>query len=155
ALWAARDRGNALAFVGEAGIGKSRLVAEALDLHIAAAVFKARCRHLGELIPYSCLREVLAHAAAWMSSDRVRDRRQLGAAVVALLEAEGSILRALSPELDQLLPAPLRHGRGDEDAFPGLGADVVVRAMLRLLTLFCDESPLVLVLEDLHWADEG
>jgi eukaryotic-like serine/threonine-protein kinase len=156
ALWAARDRGNALAFVGEAGIGKSRLVAEALEHHAAAAaVFRARCRHLGELIPYSCLREVLAHAAAWMSSSQVRDRKQLGAAVVALLETEGSILRALSPELDQLLPAPPRHGRGDDDAFAGLGADVVVRAMLRLLTLICDASPLVLVLEDLHWADEG
>ena len=150
ALRSARNRGNALAVVGEAGIGKSRLVAEALDLHAATAVvIKARCRHLGELVPYSCVRELLAHFEESMSSSRVRDPKRLRFAVIALLETEGSILRALSPELDHLLPTRLA------DAFAGLGAEAVVRAMFRLLTLFCDESPLVLVLEDVHWADEG
>ena len=58
--------GRSILLIGEAGIGKSRLVAEVIGSRIRrqAIVTHGRCRHIGELLPYAPLREVLGQFAS-------------------------------------------------------------------------------------------
>ncbi len=120
---------------GEAGIGKSRLVQEAIR-HAALgprATFVGRCHRLREPFLLGPVVEALRGAAALSSS------RPLSPVVGAL--------RPLLPELADLLPAqpdPVGDGRAERHR--------IFRALSELMGAF---GPAVCVLEDLHWADEG
>ena len=129
-----------LAFVaGESGVGKSRLVAELEDRArtLGAHVLHGETIELGEgELPYGPLVGALRALA--------RD----GADV---LDDLGPGVRA---ELARLLPA---IGPGEDPSL--LGADPsraqarLFEALLELLARLGEDEPVVLVLEDLHWAD--
>lgn len=127
----------ALALVqGEAGVGKTRLVAAALD----------------ELHP--------GHRRLVGCSHPMRERFTLGPVLEALRQVgdDGGVaptrlsplvgvLRPLLPEIGHLLPSP-------PDAI-GDAIDERHRIWRALRELLCSLGPTVLVLEDLHWADES
>ncbi|MGI9094749.1 MAG: AAA family ATPase [Thermoleophilaceae bacterium] len=120
---------------GEAGIGKSRLVHEAL-CHPAAATrsaFVGHCHRLREPFLLGPVVEALRGAA------RQPPSRPLNPVVGAL--------RPLLPELADSLPvqpAPVGDGRAERHR--------TFRALRELMGAL---GPTVCVLEDLHWADEG
>ncbi len=131
----------AFAFVaGESGVGKSRLVAE----------FESRARAAGA-------RVLIGHCL------------ELGGAAIPyspLVEALRPIAREHGPELPAGLPASTRAalaelmpGFGDSPARgeqEGTGQQArVFEALLALLDRLGAEQPIVLVLEDLHWADQS
>jgi DNA-binding CsgD family transcriptional regulator len=123
---------------GDAGVGKTRLVAE---LAAAAAgrgftVLSGRCAELGDSIPYLPL------------ADALRDATTGPAADPALLEAIES-----RPVLGRLLP-----DRGAEPPpadLPGLAQQQMFGAVLGMLAELAARRPVLLVLEDLHWADRS
>jgi DNA-binding CsgD family transcriptional regulator/tetratricopeptide (TPR) repeat protein len=124
---------------GDAGVGKTRLVSE---LSAAAradgyAVLTGRCAELADTVPYLPLADALRDATVGAS-------------------ASGPVRDALAarPALSRLLPdvGPARPPGGD---MPGLAQQQLFGAVLGMLAELAEASPVLLVLEDLHWADQS
>ncbi len=116
---------------GEAGIGKSRLVAAAVrDLPGDPMVLSGGCLELGaEGAPYVPFVAVLRDLLRRLGRDRV----------AALLPPGGAALGDWLPDLG---PAPARYG-----------PTRLLEEMLTLLGRVAEARPVVVVVEDLHWAD--
>jgi len=118
---------------GDAGVGKSRLISEAVALAAGRGftVLSGHCAELGDSVPYLPMADALRGAA---QSSGVRD--------------------ALSsrPALNRLLPEGTDGQREDEDR-SGLARQQMLGGVLGLLTELAAAAPVLLVLEDLHWAD--
>jgi class 3 adenylate cyclase len=136
--------------VGVPGIGKSRLVAELFQILEADPDLiswrQGRSLPYGESVSFWALGEIVkAHAGILESDDAAAAEEKLGTMVEALSEDE--------QEREWLA----RHAR----PLVGLeGADRAEReeafaAWRRLLEAAAEQRPLVLVFEDLHWADDG
>jgi DNA-binding CsgD family transcriptional regulator/tetratricopeptide (TPR) repeat protein len=125
---------------GDAGVGKTRLVAE---LATRAAdrgflVLSGRCAELGDSIPYLPLADALREGTATP-----------GAATEPLAAA-----LAARPVLGRLLPdRDVVAQPGGEVS--GLAQQQLFGAVLGLLTELADGHPVLLILEDLHWADRS
>lgn len=120
---------------GEAGIGKSRLVAELLrDLPGPSRVAVGHCLELGpDGPPFAPFAAVLRGLAADLGADRLAELAGPGRAELA----------GLAPELGPaVLDDPVGRGR-------------LFEAMATLLERCAADSPLVLVVEDLHWSDSS
>jgi len=136
---AGRAGGRLVAIQGEAGVGKTRLVAElACKVQASATVLWGRCHEATVAEPYAPLIEALRSALPQT------DWGSLPLAPVWMRE-----IARLVPELqDQLAtgaPAPLDGVRDRERLFEG------VRAFMAALAL---SRQVLLVVEDLHWCDE-
>src|SRR6266487_3682240 len=143
---AAHGQGGIVLLAGEAGIGKSRLVAE-LRRSAETQDFQllgGRCFPTDRACPYAPLLELLGAFLAPLSPSQI---------VTAL----GSSARALVPllpeqvqhllELASLSPLfPLHPEQEQRRLFAAL-SDVFLRATTT--------RPLLLVIEDLHWSDES
>lgn len=139
--------------VGEPGIGKSRLVYElerSLDQK-RATVFMGHCRIDGRNAPFHPFVEVLRHRNGFNILDSDDDdtaRAKLERALVDVLDLDPE--RHI-PYLMNLL------GRGTDETAIGDYAEVVGaetrNTLTRLLTHRASVSPVVLVIEDLHWID--
>ena len=117
--------------VGPPGIGKSRL-AEELTLSMAqrARVVTGRCLSYGEGITYWPLAEIVHDIGG----------RDLNAAVVALVRENADVV------CERIAAA---IGSGDS---PGSPADICW-AFRKLLEGLARERPLIVVVDDLHWAE--
>jgi DNA-binding NarL/FixJ family response regulator len=136
---AAQEEPAALLVAGDSGVGKSRLVAEYAERARAAGarVLTGDCVELGEgELPYAPIVGVL------------RDlQREVGTDALAELAGAGQA------ELGRLLPEagePTAGGLHEEFAQSRL-----FEVLLSLLGRLDDAGPLVLVIEDLHWADRS
>jgi DNA-binding CsgD family transcriptional regulator/tetratricopeptide (TPR) repeat protein len=134
----AGGRAGLVLVAGESGVGKTRLLAELVRRAEAAGVrtFTGDCVELGEgELPYA----------------------PLVGALRPLARDGDPILDALSPatraELARLLPAlgtPPADDRQD-----GAAQGRLFEALLTLLDRLGEQAPVLLVLEDLHWADRS
>jgi DNA-binding CsgD family transcriptional regulator/tetratricopeptide (TPR) repeat protein len=123
---------------GEAGIGKSRLV-EQFAVRVRAdggRVLVGGCLQMSGL-PYAAVTEALHGLVEELGVDHLRQ----------LLGAQARDLRPLVPELG--LPV----GDGGTDATEATGQARTFAALLRLLERLASDRHVVLVLEDVHWAD--
>lgn len=119
---------------GEAGIGKSRLLREfGTEVANRADVHVGWCLDLGaSRTPFGPLTGILRSIVARMGADRVREELGIG------VEALGMLLPELNPtERSQTSPDRLRD------------------AIAALIEIAAEHAPQVLVVEDLHWADES
>ena len=120
---------------GDSGVGKTRLLLEAERSFDGALLLRGQCLEQGELeLPYAPLLGALRPLV-----------REGDAALDALSTASRANLATLLPSL----------GAPPTDT-AGTGADGQVRlfeSLLELLHLLSLRQPLVLVLEDMHWAD--
>jgi DNA-binding CsgD family transcriptional regulator len=147
ALEDARDgRPAARLIAGEAGIGKTRLVAEfmARAREAGARVLVGDCLQLGETgLPYAPFVGALRPVLRSRSSDEINRLVGPGRAELA----------HLLPDLGPAAPRPLVRPDASVSAVAAQARLFeIVFGMLRRLA---DELPLVLVLEDLHWADSS
>lgn len=125
---------------GEPGIGKTRLASEfAAEAHANGAAVLLGCASAGLVKPYLPFVEAFGHCLEHLPA-------------VALEDPSGEIaeLGRLAPQERERLGEP-RHPKNS----PASEQFALFRAGIRLLRLLSREAPLVLVLEDLHWADEG
>jgi len=118
---------------GDAGVGKTRLIGEVTRLAAGRGftVLSGQCAELGDSVPYLPLADALRGAA---QSSGVRD--------------------ALSsrPALSRLLPEGGEGPIADSDR-SGLARQQMFGGVLGLLAELAAAAPVLLVLEDLHWAD--
>jgi class 3 adenylate cyclase len=133
--------------LGQAGIGKSRLVRElyryAARLDVPVCWRGGRCPPFGENVAYAALADIVrAQAGVRATDDPETTRTRLDATVRDLIPVRESarLAEALRPLLG-LTGAPLSN----EDA----------ESAWRLFVLgLASRGPTVLVFEDLHWADD-
>ncbi|HJU37157.1 MAG TPA: AAA family ATPase [Gaiellaceae bacterium] len=136
--------------VGVPGIGKSRLVAELFQITDADEEIiswrQGRSLPYGERVSFWALGEIVkAHAGILESDDTAAAEEKLVAMVEALTEDEQErewLTRHTRPLVG--LEGAERTER--EEAFA---------AWRRLLEAAAEQRPLILVFEDLHWADDG
>ena len=136
---AGQGRPSAVIVGGEAGVGKSRLVREfaGRSRDTGARVLIGGCLELGaDSLPFTPFTAVLRELV-----------RELGAAGVASLLPGGS-----SPELARLLPEFGTPAGPDEG---GEARARLFEQMLLVLERLAEAGPVVLVIEDMHWADQS
>jgi class 3 adenylate cyclase/tetratricopeptide (TPR) repeat protein len=136
--------------VGVPGIGKSRLVAELFQITEADPDLinwrQGRSLPYGERVSFWALGEIVkAHAGILESDDSAAAEEKLVAMIEDLAEDE--------PEREWLarLTRPLVGLEGAEHA----EREEAFAAWRRLLEAAAEQRPLILVFEDLHWADDG
>ncbi|MCA1588636.1 MAG: AAA family ATPase [Chloroflexi bacterium] len=156
-------RGRVAFVVGEPGIGKSRLLAEfrrwAVDdaggegARRASSVWlEGRCVSYGRNLPYHLLLDLLRFALEIPFGGSEADVRATFDRRVA--EYLGDEAADTAPFLAHLLTLPLHpdevdRARIDPEAMQGR----YVASIHRLLRALTTRGPVVLVCEDLHWAD--
>jgi tetratricopeptide (TPR) repeat protein/DNA-binding CsgD family transcriptional regulator len=143
---AARGQGGVVLLSGEAGIGKSRLVAELrrstedFDFQLLGG----QCFPTDRACPYAPLLDLLGTFLAPLSPSQIVT--VLGASARALVPLLYEPIQHL-PELASLSPLfPLDPEQEQRRLFAQL-SDVFLRATTA--------RPLLLVIEDLHWSDES
>jgi class 3 adenylate cyclase len=128
--------------VGEAGIGKSLLIREFLDrVRDRAIVLQGRCLPYGEGIMYWPLAEAIRQAAGI----RERDASAGAHAKLRALFADGEDAEAAARRIAELLGM----------SPPEIGAEELPWAVRSLLGNLAATRPLVLVLDDIQWAEAG
>ena len=121
---------------GEAGIGKSRLVREfGEEVANAADVHVGWCLDLGaSRMPFGPLTGILRSIVARMGVERVRATVGVGVEALGML-------------LPELVDAPAERERTSPERLRD--------AMASLVEAAAESAPQVLVVEDLHWADDS
>ena len=135
-------KGQAVTLTGEAGIGKSRLVAE-MKRRVAQldfVVLQGNCFEPDRVLPYAPLLDLLRAFYAARSTEEIA--RESGAPASELVK--------LLPELATLLPnlgptTPLEPEQEKRRLF---------QALAQFLMRLAARQPLFVVVEDLHWSDD-
>jgi DNA-binding SARP family transcriptional activator/tetratricopeptide (TPR) repeat protein len=134
------NAGRVVLLAGDPGIGKTRLVAElARRAHDAGAVVLAGRSPEETLVPYQPFLEALRHYVLNVSFGGLR----------AAAREYGSELARLVPELRRRAPdlPPPFPGEPETERYR------LFEAVVGLLSEISASAPLLLVLDDVHWAD--
>jgi predicted ATPase len=141
---ARRGEGRVVTIAGEAGVGKTRLSREFCQ-HATSSGFLAlagSCYDRKDSVPFIPFVEILEAAMSRSTSP----------------EAFRIALGADAPELARLMPQ-LRSLFADIDApleaTPEQSRRLLLNAVVSLVTRVSSNAPLLLLIEDLQWADEG
>lgn len=151
---ACSGRGGVAVLTGEAGIGKTRVVRAFADhaRERGALVLWGRCYEGDWSPPYAPWVEAIGGFVRTADPERVRDALGVDLPAGDADEPAGGMsLAELVPELAPLvadLPSLIALGP-DEERFRLY--DAVVRFLLRLAA----QQPVVVVLDDVHWADRA
>jgi class 3 adenylate cyclase len=142
ACWDAARGGlrQALLVSGEPGIGKTRFMSHAMiEFHgEGAVVLFGHCEHdLG--VPYGAWIQALSHLVEHATEE----------ALAAYVDRHGGELARLVPSLVRRVP----HSPPPKETDPETERYLLFSAVVGLLDQASVESPLVLALDDLHWAD--
>jgi class 3 adenylate cyclase/DNA-binding SARP family transcriptional activator/regulation of enolase protein 1 (concanavalin A-like superfamily) len=161
-----QGQGQMVSLIGEAGVGKSRLVAESKQLALTAADgtpsplwLQGRCLEMSQSASYWPFIDLLRAYFAWGPDD---DEPTRAGRVVAILQ--GMVDREdlsvdqfdeLGPLLGNLLS--LRFGSDWDERLKNAGPQEIrhrtFQALYDFFLALARQGPLVLILEDLHWAD--
>lgn len=140
---AGKGKGNVVFIEGEAGIGKSRLARELINFitERESLALIGRCSRAERSLPYQPLISALRQALARMGIDRLRKVPPLWLGeVVRLLPEVGEMLPEVQP--NPSLPPEQERSR----LFEGLN---------QFIFALSQDNPLVLFIDDLHWADNS
>ncbi len=155
--------GRAAVIAGEPGLGKSRLIAEWKAAAQAdgpangkpgAKWAEGRCLSYGQNIPYHLLSDLLQSlVGAGGAEDKPEQRAALQALVDEVVGPAGAL--EVYPYLGNLLSLPLE---GEAEARikmldPQALQNQYLASLRQLLRALAQRQPLIVVLDDIHWAD--
>jgi class 3 adenylate cyclase/tetratricopeptide (TPR) repeat protein len=148
---AGAGHGQVVAVVGEAGVGKSRLVYECLHSHQTQGwrVLESASVSYGKATPYFPVIDLLKRYAHVEAHDDPRTvRAKVTGQILTLDETLQDTLPALLALLDAL-PADSPFGQVD----PSQRRQRTLAALKQVLLRESQVQPVLLVCEDLHWID--
>jgi class 3 adenylate cyclase len=166
-------RGRVAFIVGEPGIGKSRLLAELKRLALTPVPertgrgsdgelvasqprwVEGRCVSYGRNLPYHLLIDLVrSMLGVSFTAAGAEARAELDSGVAAILGADEAEVADTAPYLAHLIGLPLRPEEAERAAIePDVMQIRYIAATHRLLRGLAAQAPVVLVCEDLHWAD--
>ncbi len=152
--WAASERSPQLVTIlGVPGIGKSRLVSQMEEAVVrrdeTVTWRKGRALPYGDGVGFWALGEIVKAQAGILESDPpAKVERKLAAAVRRVID-DPAEAHGITTHLGLLV------GLGGDEATAGDRRSATFTAWRQFLEALADERPLVLVFEDLHWADAG
>jgi DNA-binding SARP family transcriptional activator/class 3 adenylate cyclase/tetratricopeptide (TPR) repeat protein len=143
-----------LTLIGQAGIGKTRLVAElwrAVEAERDLIAWRqGRSTPYGESVTFCALAEIIKAEAGILETDTPdRIDRKIAQAAEYAMDGDPGAASWVSASLRLLL------GAGDERSQQPGRQDESFAAWRRYLHSLAARRPLVLVIEDLHWADDA
>jgi class 3 adenylate cyclase/predicted ATPase len=148
---ARRGRGQIVAIVGEAGVGKSRLLHEFIHSHHSHGwlVLESTSVSYGKATPFLPIIDLLR---AYLRIEDRDDARSIRAKVIGTLLALDRVLENVVPAIAWLLDA-LEPGDPFFNLDPAHRRKRAVEGTKALLIRESRVQPLMLVFEDLHWID--
>jgi class 3 adenylate cyclase/tetratricopeptide (TPR) repeat protein len=154
-LWQDARAGRRLvaAVIGAPGIGKSRLLRELTrELEPEATVLSGRCLSYGEGITYWAMTDIVKDAAGILQSDDAEaGSEKLGALLEGLPTADADELRTIAAAVSNLVGvATTPRGTYVSTQISQAELHWGVRRLFERLAV---QRPVVLVVEDLHWAE--
>ena len=149
-------RGSLLLLLGEAGVGKSRL-AEELASHAEcehnALILEGRCVPYGEANVWWPVADALRHGAGIRSSDPAEKAIEMTRTAVCIAMGEG----ASNAEVERVHQG-LLYLMGYESELRGIeparAREEATSAVVTYAERYSLHRPVVVVLSDLHWADD-
>ena len=135
----AQSPARALLLAGDAGVGKTRVLTELRGLAVARGwrVVAGHCLDFADsALPYLPFSEILERLAA-----------EVPEVVASALDRH--------PALARLQPGRRRLGQAGAEAEGGLDPRTLFEAVPALFEEAAAEAPLLVVLEDIHWADRS
>ena len=149
-------RGGAVSLIAEAGLGKTRLLIEALALvdRRQVAVLTARSVSIGEGLSFHPFVDLLR---GWASIE------EHDSETVALAKLEGAmvVLQEAAAEAFPFVATllGLRPPGGEAERIADMDGDavekLVTKSLRDLLSAIARSKPTILVMEDVHWADRS
>ena len=148
-------QGSIVNIIGEAGIGKSRLVSELRNSPMMKKVtlLEGRAISIGRNLSFHPIISLLRHWAHIKDDDN---------ATAAFEKLEVAIRSTCQDDTDEILPfvatlMGMRLSGRYADSMKGIEGEALEKQILKhikdLLTKATELTPLVIVIEDLHWAD--
>lgn len=149
---AGEGRGQVVVLVGDPGIGKSKLVREFVRraMFTACNRMETRCLPYYQNTPYFPFTDLLRRNLGCDPEQPAEQRLQ---SITQMLEREGFALEETVPLFASLMSVPLRPDAVESDEPPARLKERTRAALIRLILGAAATMPLVLVVEDLHWAD--
>ncbi len=144
--------GQSSLVTGEPGIGKSRLARELRDriAKEAGAFAEGRCSPDAQNNALLPVIELLGRA---LGLDREPEPPARAAQLEARLAHYGFSLAEAMPLFLPLFSLPVAGPYAPPEASPQRQKELTINAVLSLLFAMAERSPLLLLVEDLHWAD--
>jgi class 3 adenylate cyclase len=155
-LKAVNGEGSIVNIIGEAGIGKSRLVAELKNREVMKRVtlLEGRAISTGRNLSFHPIIDLLKQWARIGEDDA-------GAAAISKLDT--AVRKVMPEETDEVIPfvatlMGMRLSGRYVERVKGIEGEALEKLILKnmraLLIKATELSPLVIVVEDLHWADK-
>lgn len=142
----AQNRAALALILGDPGLGKSRLAEEAIRRRRASAsvhVIQVRCRPAGEVDTHTPLRQLIETQVPHATRDSVREHLERVLASDEATTLAGAISHSAGLGADpRLLALPRFEQR-----------EVIAEAWRRYLASLAAAQPIMLLVEDVHWAD--
>lgn len=145
------SRGQVIGIVGEAGIGKSRLIHEFIrSEHVAGwTVLRTDGIPIGHNSPFLLISNLLR---SWIGVEEQDSKTQIADKLMAGLGALGAWAPADVTPLRSLLDLPISDAAWDK-ADPRARRTRILDSVKSLIYGMAASAPLILVVEDLHWTD--
>ena len=154
-LDAIRGRGAVINVLGEAGIGKSRLIAELKEWPVMQQVtlLEGQAISIGKNLSFHPVIDILKSWAAITDND---------ADMLAFAKLDKMIRRVCPEESDEILPfvamlmglKPVGRHRERVHGISGDGLEkLILKSMRELVARGSELRPVIIIIEDLHWAD--
>lgn len=154
-------KGGTLVITGEAGLGKSRLVEELKEYGMQrdnnTAWLEGRCFSHSRSINYWALAYALRRYFSIENKNvasEVEEKIRSRLSILSKLDTGRSSISGIAPVISSLLLPKLRTEKAVDDLDESERKLRVYNAVRDLLAMESQLRPVVLVLDDLHWADE-